>query len=60
VNRRSNSADTVALATEAGVPYTQMITDDPIGDWTALMDVVEALCPRGSEREPSIGGRFEL
>jgi hypothetical protein len=60
MNRRNSSADMVVLAAEAGVPYVPMNPDDPIGDWIGLMDVVEALCPQWPEREPSIGGRFEL
>jgi len=60
MNRRNSCTDMVALAAEAGVPYFPKNPDDPVGDWIELMDVVEALCPLWPEREPSIGGRFEL
>lgn len=53
-------AASVALVAEAGVPYVPTHSGDPIGDWIGLMEVVEALCPRWPQREPSIGGRFEL
>jgi hypothetical protein len=55
-----DSAPPVFIAAGGGVAYEPERTTDPIADWTGLMEVVEALCPRWPEREPSMGTRFEL
>jgi hypothetical protein len=60
MTRARSEQDVVVLVAEAGVEHVQMCSDDPIGDWIELMEVVEALCPEWPQREPLIGGRFEL
>jgi hypothetical protein len=50
----------VFIATGAGAAYEPERTTDSIADWTGLMEVVEVLCPRWPEREPSMGTRLEL
>ncbi len=60
MTRPRKEPDAIAFAAEAGVPYVPARSADPIGDWIALMEVVEALCPQWPYRAPSIGGRFEL
>lgn len=51
----------VCFAGDAGVPYVPEPSDDPIADWLALMEVVEALCPERPEREaPGAGNDCRL
>lgn len=40
------------LVREAGVPYRPRPAADPFERWMALMEVVEALCPRWPARPP--------
>lgn len=49
-----------ALAAYAGVPYQRSTLDQGLTDWLALMEVVEALCPRWPARELSIGTDYRL
>ncbi len=44
------------LVREAGLPYRPESAGDPFERWTALMEVVEALCPRWPERPPPTKG----
>jgi hypothetical protein len=39
------------LVAEAGASYRPGAVDDPVGAWIALMEAVEALCPRWPLRE---------
>jgi len=50
----------VIIAAGAGVAYEREGSNDSFADWMSLMEVVEALCPRWPEREPSIGTRYLL
>lgn len=43
------------LVREAGAPYRPGAAADPFERWMALMEVVEALCPRWPAREPRPG-----
>lgn len=45
-----------ALVREAGVPYRPRPAADPFERWMALMEVIEALCPRLPARPPSPSG----
>ena len=45
------------LVREGGVPYRPGAAADPFVRWLALMEVVEALCPRWPRREPQ--SRYE-
>jgi hypothetical protein len=38
-------SDGMVLAREAGVPFRPQPALDPIVEWIALMEVVQALCP---------------
>jgi len=58
--RSPDEKDVAAFVAEAGVPYVRGGGGNPIDEWLALMEVVEALCPRWPERAPAMGGRFEL
>ena len=49
---------TPLLAADAGVNYVRASSGDPIADWIALTEAVEALCPRWPHREPMSGGEF--
>jgi hypothetical protein len=49
------------LVREAGLPYRPKPAADPFERWIALMEVVEALCPRWPERPPPTkGAEFKL
>jgi len=60
MTRPRSEQEVVVLVAEAGVEHVRACSDDPIEDWINLMEVVEALCPEWLQREPLIGGRFEL
>ena len=45
---------------EAGVAYRPSPTRDPFEAWIALMEAVEALCPRWPAREHRMTGEFKL
>ena len=55
-----DSRPPVVIVADAGVAYRPERSTDPISDWVSLMEVMEALCPRWPEREPSMGARFLL
>lgn len=44
------------LVREAGLPYRPRSAADPFERWMALMEVVEALCPRWPARPPTPRG----
>jgi hypothetical protein len=48
------------LVREAGVPYRPSPARDPFAAWIALMEAVEALCPRWPSRERKTTGEFKL
>jgi hypothetical protein len=48
------------LVREGGVPYRPLPGRNPFDAWIALMEVVEALCPRWPERPPIVSGVFRL
>ena len=45
---------------EAGVPNRPSRARDPFEAWIALMEVVEALCPRWPARVHRITGEFKV
>lgn len=48
------------LAADAGVTYLRAGSGDPLAEWIALMEAVEALCPRWPQREPVPGVEFRI
>ncbi len=56
----ADSTRDALLVREAGLPYQPVTARDPFEAWIALMEAVEALCPRWPAREHRMVGRFEL
>lgn len=50
----------VFFVREAGVAYRPSPARDPFEAWIALMEAVEALCPRWPARERVTTGEFKL
>lgn len=47
MTRPRSEQEVVVLVAEAGVEHVQACSDDPIGDWIKLMEVVEAFALNG-------------
>lgn len=56
----ADSTPHTLLVREAGEPYRPAPSRDPFEAWIALMEAVEALCPRWPAREHRMAGKFEL
>ena len=52
VERHPKTGSPILLVADGGLQNTLPRSSDPIGDWIDLMEVVEALCPKGPAREP--------